>query len=82
MRDPKRISELIELIKEIWEKDPDLRFQQLIYNLQRGYSQQNNDIGKVESNEEDGFTKIGYDLFNTEDDKFIEYLHKKIDNEL
>ena len=32
MRDPKRIEEMLELIKEIWENAPDLRLTQLIMN--------------------------------------------------
>lgn len=32
MRDPKRIERMIELVKRIWEKNPDLRLCQLIGN--------------------------------------------------
>ena len=32
MRDPKRIDYIIELIKQIWKKNPDLRLCQLIGN--------------------------------------------------
>ena len=32
MRDPKRIDRVLNLIKEIWEKNPDLRLCQLIEN--------------------------------------------------
>lgn len=32
MRDPKRIEEILELIKEIWGNAPDLRLTQLIMN--------------------------------------------------
>lgn len=40
-RDPKRIPELLELIQTEWEKNPDLRFFQLINNLtsQLGYGE-------------------------------------------
>ena len=74
MRDPKRIQEILDLINQIWLKDPDLRFNQLIYNLQSGYSHINYGIGKVTEQETDGFSREGYDLFNLEDDSFIEYL--------
>lgn len=33
MRDPKRIEPLLALIKEIWEKAPDLRLLQLLLNV-------------------------------------------------
>ena len=33
MRDPKRINKILELIKKIWEKNPDLRLCQLIGNI-------------------------------------------------
>lgn len=32
MRDPKRIEPMLDLIKELWTKAPDLRFLQLILN--------------------------------------------------
>jgi len=33
MRDPKRIPEVLETIRKIWEKNPGLRFGQLLLNL-------------------------------------------------
>jgi hypothetical protein len=78
MRDPKRIDKILGLIKQIWLNHPDLRFQQLIYILQSDYSHKNNSIGKVESIEKDGYSRIGFDLFNTEDDQFIEFLSEKV----
>ena len=60
MRDPKRISEALELINEIWSKNPDLRFFQLLDHLTYKY--------KVYSEVQD------VDLFNLEDDKFIAFL--------
>lgn len=74
MRDPRRIEEILDLISQIWEKDPDLRFQQLVYNLQWDFSYRNGGLGKVEESELDGYKRIGFDLFNVEDDVFIEYL--------
>ena len=80
MRDPNRISEILEMIEKIWKKDPDLRFNQLIYNLQHSYSQDNDDAGKVEEVIDRGFSRIGFDLFNTEDDSFMEYLRRQVNN--
>lgn len=78
MRDPKRISEIIQLIELIWEKNPDLRFNQLIYVLQSGYSHANNNIGKVEELVDQSDSRIGFDLFYLEDDCFIKYLRKQV----
>ena len=78
MRDPQRINEFLELISQLWKQDPDLRFNQLIYILQNGYSQVNSDIGKIESEGADGFKQIGFDLFNIEDDSFLEYLKGEV----
>jgi uncharacterized protein YihD (DUF1040 family) len=33
MRDPKRITEMLELIRRIWVANPDMRLMQLIGNL-------------------------------------------------
>lgn len=35
MRDPKRIDEFCDLLKELWKRVPDWRFGQLISNLGR-----------------------------------------------
>jgi uncharacterized protein YihD (DUF1040 family) len=81
MRDPERINELLSLVKSIWEKEPDLRFNQLIYNLQYDYSQKNNGVGQVKEVETDGFVRTGFDFFNLEDNQFIEYLRSVASNE-
>ncbi|MGF1767090.1 DUF1040 family protein [Enterovibrio makurazakiensis] len=78
MRNPERIDEVLDMIGIIWKKNPDIRFQQLIYTLQSEYSYNHNNVGKIESTTPDGFTQIGYDLFNTEDDQFINYLRERI----
>jgi len=80
VRDPARIEELINLLKELWLVDPDLRFNQLIYILQNEYSYQNNGQGQIKEVEADGYERIGYDLFNLEDNNFIEYLKTKVTN--
>ncbi len=77
MRDPERIDDVLDLIDQIWRRYPDLRFQQLMFNLQSEYSQQNDGVGRVERVEKDGFTKVGYDLFNLEDDVFTQFLREK-----
>jgi len=81
MRDPARIPEILELINELWLKHPDLRFNQLIYNLQWEYSQENKGVGKVIEKASDGFEKTGFDLFNLEDNDFIKFLKAKKSNE-
>lgn len=78
MRDPQRIPELLKLIETIWQKDPDLRFNQLMYNLQSEYSHENGDIGKVEEVVDKGFSRVGFDLFNLEDESFIALLQKTL----
>ena len=65
MRDEKRITEILSLISQIWEKDKDMRFFQLIYILQSKYSNANANIGQIELKEKDGYSRIGFDLFNT-----------------
>ncbi|VXB60840.1 DUF1040 family protein [Massilia sp. 9I] len=35
MRDPARIDEVLELLREVWTLEPDLRLGQLIYNAAR-----------------------------------------------
>lgn len=79
MRDPERIEEILTLIGRIWKANPDFRFQQLMYILQAEYSESNNQMGKVESVEFDGFKTVGYDLFNLEDESFKNYLQRSLD---
>lgn len=79
MRGPERISEIIHLIERIWKAHPDLRFQQLMYILQSEFSKSNKDIGKIESVSDDGWTSIGFDFFNVEDNDFQEYLESSLD---
>lgn len=74
MRDPNRITEIQKLITAIWQANPDLRYMQLIYLLQSGYSHKHASRGKVEARMDDGFAQVGYDLFSLEDDQFLAYL--------
>ena len=80
MRDSNRIKEIFTLLEEIWIKNPDLRFNQFMYNLQRDYSNNHDGFGLVEANDADGFTKTGFDFFNLEDEEFIEYLRSLVVN--
>ncbi len=81
MRDPDRIHEILKLLEMAWTRDPDLRFNQLLYNLQYGYSQSNGGIGQVKDVSSDGFERIGFDLFNLEDDDFISYVRAVVENQ-
>lgn len=84
MREPERIDRILGLIKEIWIKYPDLRFNQLCENLAYTYSEENDDYGKqyfydkYENDKGIQFTKkfVGVDLFYVEDDKFEKFLEE------
>ena len=72
---------ILDLLKQAWELDPDMRFMQLIFNLQANYSHKNNNAGLVEKIGQEGTSIRGFDLFNVEDDvieKFlVEYIEEK-----
>lgn len=77
MRDPKRIPRILTLLFKIWEQQPDLRFNQLVQNLQALYSQQNNNFGKRNFYEKDGgitYQNSYIDLFYLEDDQWEQFL--------
>jgi hypothetical protein len=77
MRDPKRIPRILTLLFKIWEQQPDLRFNQLVQNLQAIYSQQNNNFGKrnfYEKDEEISYQNSFIDLFYLEDDQWEQFL--------
>ncbi|MEK0286206.1 hypothetical protein [Caldifermentibacillus hisashii] len=77
MRDPKRIPRILTLLFKIWEQQPDLRFNQLVQNLQALYSQQNNNFGKRNFDEKDGeitYQNYYIDLFYLEDDQWEQFL--------
>ena len=58
MRDPDRIEPFLNLFKEYWERYPDLRFGQIVYNLH----------ATIQNN------KICADLFYIEDDEMLQQL--------
>lgn len=82
MREIERIERILDLIKKIWVKNPDLRYMQLNDHLAHKYSETNGDCGKqyfydkYETDKGIQFTKTltGVDLFYLEDDKFEEFL--------
>jgi len=88
MRDVNRIPVIMSLLTEIWQKQPDVRFNQLISNLQWEYSDKNNGAGKetVYIKEDIDSSTIyeshhSIDLFYLEDDKFILFLEDKLREE-
>lgn len=84
MRDPKRITEFLSVIQQLWERQPDSRFNQLVHNLQVDYYnetgngirkecfQKHHELPLLESN---GYY---YDLFHVEDDEFLGWLKKQV----
>lgn len=57
---------IIEIIRDIKRKQPQLRLFQIIYDIQSIYSRENINYGRVLSNE-----LTGYDFFSLEDEKFL-----------
>lgn len=60
MRDPKRIDEILRLLKQVWVECPDFRFGQMVYNA----------VNSPFTSFEDYHDF----LFHVEDNKTIEYL--------
>lgn len=48
MRDPARIDEVIELLREVWTLEPDLRLGQLIFNAARIRDPELSDVFSIE----------------------------------
>jgi uncharacterized protein YihD (DUF1040 family) len=76
VRDPKRIPKILSLLQMIWEQQPDVRFHQLISNLQDEYSKQNNGYGKKEAV---GDTN-DLDFFYLEDEQWEDFLETIVKN--
>jgi hypothetical protein len=77
MRDPNRIKRILTLLQQIWEQQTDVRFNQLLSNLQSLYSQENNSFGRREVYTKNfiDLEKTSYlDLFYLEDDKWEKFL--------
>ena len=77
VRDPNRIEEILYFLQQHWEKDPDLRFFQLIYILQAKLSQERGGAGKIEGSAQAGESPgVGYDFFNMEDTEVLSWLQR------
>lgn len=77
MRDPKRIPKILTLMNKIWEQQPDLRFNQLVQNLQSLYSYKYQNDGKRHWYQKDGGMTCQndvVDLFYVEDDQWEQFL--------
>ncbi|MFP8968597.1 hypothetical protein ACKC9G_18590 [Pokkaliibacter sp. CJK22405] len=59
MRNPSRIPEVLGVIEKIWQKMPDVRFNQLVLNLLDEYNNQGHGVGNG---------------FYLEDDRYLAYL--------
>ncbi len=83
MRERERIQRILNLVNTIWEQQPDLRFHQLMSNLQHLYSMQNNDYGKrkiIERWESGDINKSYLDFFYLEDDEWESFLMSLVAN--
>lgn len=74
----------MSLLQRIWEQQPDVRFNQLISNLQHMYSSQNEGYGQRMTKEKGPLGNVvesSYlDLFYLEDDKWEVFLQRIVDN--
>ncbi|WP_143072485.1 MULTISPECIES: DUF1040 family protein [unclassified Variovorax] len=48
MRDPDRIPEMLELLGEVWQRQPDLRLGQLVFNAARMRDAEVEDVFSIE----------------------------------
>lgn len=84
MREKARIQRILSIIERIWKLQPDVRFNQLIANLQSLYSHRNHDYGKRKVTEkwDSGEVESSYlDFFYLEDTEWESFLKSLIENE-
>lgn len=78
MREKARIQRILLLLETIWQQQPDVRFNQLLSNLQHMYSVENEGYGTRKMKEQNLFGKevdSSYlDFFFLEDDKWEAFL--------
>lgn len=72
MRNPQRISVMVDKLEKIWEMWPDLRFGQLVENFK---------TLAMKLNGEKFLITTSVDLFYLEDDRIIDAMDYVIDNE-
>ncbi|WP_141130640.1 hypothetical protein [Virgibacillus dokdonensis] len=85
IREIERINRIMSLIQRIWEEEPDIRFNQLISNLQYMYSSQNEGYGQrmmIEKGSSGDETESSYlDFFYLEDKEWEAFLQKIVDDQ-
>ncbi len=82
MRNPERIEVICNLMKEVWKKDPDMRFIQLVEAIKSRYSIQNDYEGRRKYYSKDNnveFEHYIYDLFHLEDEVLEEFLRSYLE---
>ncbi|GGH71608.1 hypothetical protein GCM10010978_07740 [Compostibacillus humi] len=82
MREEKRIPRILSLLEALWKQQPELRFHQLISNLQHVYSDENANYGKqqVRKLDESGnwVPSACLDFFYLEDEKWEAFLQEQL----
>ncbi|MBU5466271.1 hypothetical protein KQI49_05420 [Virgibacillus sp. MSJ-26] len=85
MREKERINRIMSLLQAIWEQQTDVRFNQLISNLQHIYSSQNEGYGQRMMIEKEQFgeeTESSYlDFFYLEDKEWEAFLQRIVDDQ-
>lgn len=85
MREKARIQRILALLEIIWQQQPDVRFNQLISNLQHMYSAQYEGYGKRKMKEQNFLGKevdSSYlDFFYLEDTEWESFLESLVDRE-
>lgn len=85
MRNPDRIPVVMDLITRIWKGMPDLRFHQFMDYIHCDFARDRGSIGQTLykkntfGNYKSYMPETHYDLFNVEDEPFLEYLLRKVE---
>lgn len=87
MRDPERIQRILKLIQQIWEKQPDSRFMQMVSNISWDYSNEHNNdykeysYSKWETDNGIVFNKdvVNVDPYHLEDDNLEKFLEEYLE---
>lgn len=85
MREKARIQRILALLETIWLQQPDVRFNQLISNLQHMYSAQHEAYGKRKMKEQnflgEEVDSSYLDFFYLEDTEWEAFLESLVDKE-